>query len=96
MASKRALKKEVVKLVAMLYDEAYLLRSLSVGDTVDKLDDFMDDLLVFTDDTLRRIQHPDGKDNAKLVKAYYRTLRRDIKEKIDLLDDRFAALLSLN
>lgn len=93
MASKRKLKRDVVKLAIELYDEALLLHTLSTQETAEKLADLMDDIAVFTDDTLRRVQNPDGKDNPKLIKAYYRKLREDIALREDEFNDRLTALL---
>lgn len=80
MASKRKLKKEIVTLVGQLYEEALLLRLLSNDETVAKIEDFIDDLIVFTDDTIRRVQNPDATHNAPLVRAYYRKLRADVAQ----------------
>ena len=44
--------------------------------------------MVFTDDTLRRIDHPDGKDNPKLVHAYYRSLRAHVATELAKLSER--------
>lgn len=93
MASKRNLKRDVVKLAIELYDEALLLHSLSTEETAEKLAELMDNIAVFTDDTLRRIQNPDGKDNPKLIKSYYRKLREDITQKEDEFNNRLTSLL---
>lgn len=92
MASKRQLKKDVIAEVMALFDEACILRSVSPSKAmVSEIEDLMDDIMVFTDDTLRRIDHPDGKNNRKLVRLYYRTLRRHISVQLD----SFAQRLSL-
>ncbi len=93
MASKRNLKRDVVKLAIELYDEALLLHVLSTAEVRVKLAELMDDIAVFTDDTLRRVQNPDGKDNPKLIKAYYRKLREDIAQKEDEFNDRLTSFL---
>ena len=48
----------------------------------------MDDIMIFTDDTLRRIDHPDGKDTPALVKNYYRQLREHIQTSTQSISDR--------
>ncbi|MDY5857787.1 MAG: hypothetical protein SPK09_00960 [Porphyromonas sp.] len=93
MASKRKLKREVVNLVSELYDEAFLLYALSTGEAQAKLDELMDDILVFADDTIRRVQHPDGKDDPKLVKAYYRKLREDIARGEEAFNERLTSFI---
>lgn len=93
MASKRKLKKEVIYLAGSVFDEALLLRAFASEELVVKLEELMDDVMVFTDDTLRRIQHPDGAKNPKLVRAYYTKLRGDVAKAIEAFDDRLTACL---
>lgn len=92
MASKRKLKKDIVKLVKNLFDEAMLLRVVSTEETVAKLGEFIDDIIVFADDTIRRAQNPDAKANPKLVKAYYQKLRQDIAQKEQEYNQKLYAL----
>lgn len=94
MASRRKLKKQVVQLVGQIYEDAVLLQQLSTQTVQEQLDELIDDLIVFTDDTIRRIQHPDGKDTPKLIRSYYRKLRNDIAERETDFNDRIEALLT--
>lgn len=94
MASRRKLKKQVVQLVGQIYEDAVLLQQLSTQTVQEQLDELIDDLIVFTDDTIRRIQHPDGKDTPKLIRSYYRKLRNDIAEREADFNDRIEALLT--
>ena len=86
MASKRQLKKDVIAEVTRLFDEALIIRSVADSEAMQR--DLMDDIMVFTDDTLRRIDHPDGKDTPALVKGYYRALRQHIAENATHISDR--------
>ena len=89
MASKRQLKKDVIAEVTRLFDEALIIRSVADSEAMQReLEDLMDDIMVFTDDTLRRIDHPDGKDNPKLVHAYYRSLRAHVAAELAKLSER--------
>ena len=89
MASKRQLKKEIILEVTQLFDEAIILRSLATGQSMElELEELMDDIMIFTDDTLRRIDHPDGKDTPALVKNYYRQLREHIHTSTQNISDR--------
>lgn len=89
MASKKDFKKEVIAEVKSLFDEALIIRSVSGSEAmVRELEDLMDDIMVFTDDTLRRIDHPDGKDNPLLVRAYYRSLRGHVAKHLAQISDR--------
>lgn len=93
MASRRKLKKEVINLVASRFEEALLLRAFATEEQAVALEALMDDIMVFTDDTLRRIQHTDGADNRKLVRAYYRKLNSEIEAKIETFDERLTTHL---
>ncbi len=81
MASKRKLKKGFIALATELFNEALLFRAFTKVEEAEPLEQVMDELLIWTDDTIRRIAHPDGKDDPKLVKAYYSKLRNDIEER---------------
>lgn len=73
----------------LLFDEAVIIRSVSSNEAmIREIEDLMDDIMVFTDDTLRRIDHPDGKDNAQLVQAYYRSLRGHIDTNLQKISER--------
>lgn len=89
MASQRYLKKIIIAEVMRLFDEALIIRAVSSSEAMEtEIEDLMDDLMVFTDDTLRRVDHPDGKDNPKLVKAYYRGLRSHIARALMSFSER--------
>ncbi len=81
MASKRKLKKGFIALATELFNEALLFRAFTKAEEAEPLEQVMDELIVWTDDIIRRISHPDGKDNPKLVKAYYGKLRAEIEER---------------
>lgn len=93
MASKRKLKKDIVHLSASLFEEAVLLRLFANEEQTTKLEELMDDIMVFTDDTLRRAHHTDAPDNPKLVRAYYKHLRSDINKRVEAFDERLTTLL---
>lgn len=93
MASKRLLKKEIVKTSGFFFDSAVLIRSFAQDETREAIDNLIDDLIVFTDDTLRRAHHPDGKDSKALVRNYYRTLRADMLKFYTDIDERLDSLI---
>ena len=76
MASIRQLKKEIEFLSSQL-----------IGDCIDFVQTFngkeleamavIDEIVVLHNSTVDRINNPDGKDNPKLVKAYYQKLKKD-------------------
>ena len=89
MASQRTLKKEIIVEVMRLFDEALIIRSVADSEAMQReLEDLMDDIMVFTDDSLRRVTHPSGKNNPRLVKAYYKALRYYIATNLASLSER--------
>ena len=77
MASKRQLKKDVIAEVMRLFDEALIIRSVADSEAMQReLEDLMDDIMVFTDDT------------PALVRSYYRALRQHIAENATHISDR--------
>ncbi len=93
MASKRKLKKEIITASASLFDEALLLRLFADAEGKASIEEIMDDIIVFTDDSLRRAHHTDGADNPRLVRAYYRRLRSDIEIAVEKFDERLTTVL---
>ena len=72
-----------------LFDEALIIRAVSASEAMQsEIEDLMDDIMVFTDDSLRRVTHPSGKDNPRLVKAYYKALRYYIATNLASLSER--------
>jgi len=76
MASIRQLKKEIG-----------FLSSQMIGDCIDFVQAFngremeamavIDEIVVLHNSTVDKINNPDGKDNPKLVKAFYQQLKKD-------------------
>lgn len=93
MASKRLLKKEIVQTSGFFFDTAVLIRSFATDEARESLSNLIDELIVFTDDALRRAHHPDGKDNKALVRAYYRTLRDDMAKFYTNFDERLDSFI---
>lgn len=92
MASIRRLKKDIQFLSAQL-----------IGDCIDFIDtfetgndkqvlDIITEAVSLHNNMIDRACHPDGKDNPKLVKSYYKKLRKDF---IDGLDQSYRKLEEL-
>jgi hypothetical protein len=91
MASIRRLKKEIE-----------FLSSQVIGDSIDFIQTFngkemeamavVDEIVSLHNNTLDKINNPDGKDNPKLVKAYYNQLK---KQYINGVNDAYKRLESL-
>lgn len=91
MASKRLFKKEIGYITGELFLEATLLK-LSMQKVDDEaLDKLMTRILDMQDEYLARANNPDGKDDVKLVKQYYKKLREDLQQEIDAIIEELEA-----
>lgn len=81
MASVRELKKDINFLASELVTEAYVKQLLKEDVDNDKIAQVMVSAIEFRNELVKRANHPDGKDNRKLVKAYYQKLRKEMMEK---------------
>jgi len=78
MASIRNLKKDIHFLASELVTEAYVKQYLKENVDQDKLAQVMVAAINFQNTLVSRVNHPDGKDNPKMVKAYFVSLRKDM------------------
>lgn len=76
MASRRKLKKAIKFVTADLVTEMYVLSFFKEVDEV-KLDELVTKALDMNDQFVLRVSHVDGKDDPKMVKAYFNKLRED-------------------
>lgn len=79
------LKRDIAYVSGDLFSEV-LVCSLYVPGTVqEKADQLMARILDMHDDFVRRADHPDGKENPKLVRSYYKQLRAELQQEIDAI-----------
>ena len=80
MASVRELKKDINFLASELLTEAYVKQLLIEDVDQNKIAEVMVEAMTYRNDLIARTNHPDGKKNSKLVKAFYQKLRKDMME----------------
>ncbi|TRX66508.1 hypothetical protein [Carboxylicivirga sp. M1479] len=80
MASVRELKKDINFLASELITEAYVKQLIKDDVNNDKVAEVMVKAIGFRNDLVAKANHPDGKDNPKMVKAFYKGLRKDMME----------------
>jgi hypothetical protein len=78
MASIRMLKKDINFLTSELITQAYLNQMLIKDFGDEKMSKAVTEALEFRSAFVARASRPDGKDNPKLVKAYYSKLKKDM------------------
>ncbi|RHJ91051.1 hypothetical protein [Parabacteroides bouchesdurhonensis] len=92
MAKRRILKKDIGYVAGDLFTEVLVCKLYIPGVDADKTDILMSRILDMQDNFISRVSRPDGKDNKKLVKEYYRKLRSDLQEEIDAIAAEIGSL----
>jgi hypothetical protein len=92
MASVRELKKDIDYLVFEVISDCFAFSSLHPDNKSDELSAIISDAVAFRNDLIARVNNPDGKDNPKIIKAYYKTLEKDLMTGVDELFTRLSAL----
>ncbi|MFA8436653.1 MAG: hypothetical protein ACEPOZ_19255 [Marinifilaceae bacterium] len=82
MASRRRLKKDIDYLCFEVIADCYNYNYLH-PEKKDQVMEIIHETIAFRNDLIARVNHPDGKDNPKLVKAHYKKVFNDLIEKID-------------
>lgn len=83
MASLKNLKKDIDYLFFELISDCFLFTSIHSGEKRNQVQDLIEEAVTMRNEFIDRANHPDGKDNPALVKAYYTALRKDLFETID-------------
>ena len=78
MASRKALKKDINYLYSELLTECFKLSIVSSADNHEKIEVLFNKIFLSSNDFIIRAGKPDGKDNPKLVEAYYRKLGQEL------------------
>jgi hypothetical protein len=92
MASIKNLKKDIAFLVSEVISDSQLFIFLHPKQNTDAAYTIIEDAVVMYNLMLQRANHPDGKDNPKLVKQHYRTLRADLLSQTHSLFERISKL----
>lgn len=82
MASRRKLKKAINFVSTELITEMYILSFFKEIDE-QALDALVDKVIEMTDNLTKRVNHSDGKEDAKIVKQYFNKLREDWNSSIN-------------
>jgi len=82
MASRRKLKKDIdfltFEVISDCYNHIYLH-----SENEEKVIDIIKETVANRNSLVARVNHPDGKNNPKLVKAYYKSIFNDLISNID-------------
>lgn len=92
MASRRDLKKDIRFLAEDLYTNCYLKQVLFDHVSREKIAEIILETMEYQNQFTARVNHPDGKDNPKLVRTYYQCLRKDLLAGYQTLANKLNAL----
>jgi hypothetical protein len=92
MASIRELKKDIDYLVFEVISDCFMYSNVHPENKSDELSVLISDAVEFRNDLIARVNNPDGKDNPKIIRAYYKTLEKDLLTGVDKLFERLSAL----
>lgn len=94
MSNRRDLKKDIDYLVFEVISDCLSYSEIHPEKNSDKVSDIIADAVGLRNDLIARVNNPDGKDNPKILKAFYRTVEKDLAEGISALFERLSALSS--
>jgi hypothetical protein len=92
MASVRELKKDIDYLIYEVISDCFAFSEIHPDMKSEELDDIISDAVEFRNDLIARVNTPDGKDNPKIVKAYYKSVSKDLLVGADKLFTRLSEL----
>ena len=94
MASVRELKKDIDYLVYEVLSDCFAFSGMHPDDRTEELSAIISDAVELRNDLIARVNNPDGKDNPKIVKAYYKSVEKDLLKGVDKLFTRLSSLPS--
>jgi hypothetical protein len=92
MASVRELKKNIDNLVFELISDCFVYSGVHPANKSDELTAIINDAVKFRNDLIARVNNPEGKDNPKIIKAYYKSVEKDLLTGVDKLFKRLSKL----
>jgi hypothetical protein len=92
MASVRELKKDIDFLVFEVISDCFVYSNLHPDNKSEELTTLINDAVELRNDLIARVNNPDGKDNPKIVKAYYNSVSKDLMSGVDKLFERLSAI----
>ena len=92
MASVRELKKDIDYLIFEVISDCFVYSNVHPENKSDELTELISDAVEFRNDLIARVNNPDDKDNPKIVKAYYKSVEKDLITGIDKLFERLSTI----
>ena len=92
MASIKSLKKDIDFLFFELISDCFMASSLHDGAKKVEVQNLIEEAVVMRNEFIDRANHPDGKDNPELVRAYYTGLRKDLFSKVNHVFEKLSGI----
>jgi hypothetical protein len=92
MASIRGLKKDIDYLVFEVISDCFAFSGVHPDNQSAELSDIITDAVKLRNDLIARVNNPDGKDNPKILKSYFKLVNKDLLSGVDKLFTRLSAL----
>jgi hypothetical protein len=92
MASVRGLKKGIDSMIFEVISDCFVYSGVHPESKADEVSAIISDTINFRNDLIARVNNPDGKDNPKILKAYYKSVEKDLISGVDKLFKRLSAL----
>lgn len=92
MASRRKLKKDIDFLTFEVISDCYNYIYLHPGNE-EKVMEVIKETVANRNNLVARVNHPDGKDNAKMVKAHYKAIFSDLISNTDVSFTKLSELI---
>ena len=92
MASVKNLKKDIDFLFFEFISDCFLFTSLHTGEKRNEVQNLIEEAVAMRNEFIDRVNHPSGKDNPALVKAYYKTVSKDLLEKVDVYFEKLSEI----
>lgn len=92
MSSRRDLKKDIDYLVFEVISDCFAYSEVHPDKKSDKVSEIISDAVSLRNDLIARVNHPDGKDNPKILKSFYQSVKKDLNDGVNKLFERLSAL----
>ncbi len=92
MSSVRDLKKDIDYLIFEVISDCFVFQGVHPDHKTEEVSAIINDAVSLRNDLIARVNNPDGKDNHKIVKAYYQAVSKDLTSGVDKLFTRLSVL----
>lgn len=92
MASVRELKKDIDYLVYEVISDCFVFSGLHPDIKSDEISAIISDAVNFRNDLIARVNNPDGANNPKIIKAYFKSVEKDLLQGVDKLFSRLSEM----